>query len=338
MLCKPEQLQGVIIPHRQGRDKAMAQAVVWIGIDVSKDRLDVFVRPHKLRFSVVNDDRGHDELIARLEDWPGCMVAMEASGGYERAVHRRLDKAGLWTRLLNPLHVRRFAQAAGKRAKNDRLDAEIIAHYAATFPRPEPVTRDPGLDRLVEHVLYRSQLVEAATAAENQLAHFADRRLKNNLARRIAALKAQAKTIDQRIATLLAAWPHHDARATLLRSVPGVGPVLAATLIALLPELGALPRKQIASLVGVAPFDDDSGLRHGLRSIAGGRATVRNVLYMASLTAIRHNPVIAAYAQRLKALGKKPKVVIVACMRKLIVTLNAMVRDAKPWNLQKAAA
>ena len=316
----------------------MAQAVVWIGIDVSKDRLDVYVRPRKLRFSVVNDETGHDELIGRLEDWPGCMVAMEASGGYERTVRQRLDKAGLSTRLLNPLHVRRFAQAAGKRAKNDRLDAEVIAHYAATFPGPEPVMRDPDLERLVEHVLYRSQLVEAATAAENQLAHFADPRLKANLRRRIAALKAQARTIEQRIAVLLAALPLHDARATLLRSVPGVGPILAATLIALLPELGALPRKQIASLVGVAPFDDDSGQRNGLRSIAGGRIAVRNVLYMASLTAIRHNPVIAVYAQRLKALGKRPKVVIVACMRKLIVTLNAMVRDGTPWSTQKSPA
>jgi len=316
----------------------MAQAVVWIGIDVSKDRLDVYVRPHKLRFSVANDAGGHGELMARLEDWPGCSVAMEASGGYERAVRRRLDSAALPTRLLNPLHVRRFAQAAGKRAKNDRLDAEIIAHYAATFPGPEPLTRDPALDRLAEHVLYRSQLVDAATAAENQLAHFADLRLKANLRRRIAALKAQAKTVEQRIAALLAAWPHHDARAALLRTVPGVGPILAATLIALLPELGALPRKQIASLVGVAPFDDDSGQRNGVRAIAGGRASVRHVLYMAGLAAMRHNPVFAAFAQRLKAKGKKPKVIIVACMRKLIVTLNAIARDRTPWKAKILAA
>lgn len=316
----------------------MAQAVVWIGIDVSKDRLDVFVRPHKLRFSIGNDDRGQDELLARLEDWPGCVVAMEASGGYERAVRRRLEEAGLPTRLLNPLHVRRFAQAAGKRAKNDRLDAELIAHYAATFAAPEPLPRDPALERLAEHVLYRSQLVEAATAAENQLAHFAEPRLKANLRRRIAALKAQAKTLEQRIAALLAGLPHHDARATLLRSVPGVGPILAATLIALLPELGALPRKQIASLVGVAPFDDDSGQRNGVRAIAGGRASVRHVLYMASLAAMRHNPVFAAFAKRLKATGKKPKVIIVACMRKLIVTLNAIARAGRPWNPQNLAA
>lgn len=316
----------------------MAQAVVWVGIDVSKDRLDVYVRPHKLRFSVANDERGHAALIGRLADWPGGVVAMEASGGYERAVRQRLDKAGILTRLLNPLHVRRFAQAAGRRAKNDRIDAELIAHYAATFPGPEPVTRDPALDRLVEHVLYRSQLVEAATAAENQLAHFADPRLKANLRRRIAALKAQAGTVGQRIAALLAGMPCHDARAALLTSVPGVGPVLAATLIALLPELGALPRRQIASLVGVAPFDDDSGERNGTRSIAGGRARVRNILYMASLSAIRHNATFAAHATRLKAAGKKPKVVIVACMRKLIVTLNAMVREGTHWNMQKSAA
>lgn len=309
----------------------MAQTVAWIGIDVSKERLDVYVRPEGLRTAVANDPAGHDQLIDRLSPWLGCVVALEASGGYERAVLRRIQAAGHVARLLNPLRVRRFAQACG-RAKNDRLDAEVIAHFAETVPGPETATREPELDRLVEHVTYRAQLIEDTLALENQRAHFTDPDLRARLTRRIAALKAQQVTSLKRITALIAALPHARKQNRRLQSVPGVGPVLAATLIALLPELGTLTRRQIASLVGVAPFDDDSGKRQGIRAIKGGRRTVRNVLYMATLVAKHHNPAIAPYAQKLKALGKKPKVVTTACMRKLIVILNAMTRDQRHWN------
>ena len=300
----------------------MAQKVAWIGIDVSKDRLDVHVHPNAVRFDTTNDQAGHDALLAWLAPWIGCAVALEATGGYERAVLRRL---------LNPLRVRRFAQACGRLAKNDRVDAETIARFLEAVPVPEPIVPDPSLDPLVEHVCYRVQLIEDIVALENQRGHFTDPDLRAELARRIATLKADKHAVERRIAGLIAGDPKLRAQARRLQSVPGVGPILAATLIARMPELGHLTRRQVACLAGVAPFDDDSGKRQGYRAIKGGRKAVRNVLYMAALVATRHNPVIAAHAQTLKALGKKPKVIITACMRKLIVILNAMARDQKHW-------
>lgn len=309
----------------------MAQTTAVIGIDVSKDRLDVHVHPHGTRFEASNDPAGHDTLLARLAPRIGCVVALEATGGYERAVLRRLQAAGHAARLLNPLRVRRFAQACGLLAKNDRIDADVIARFAAAVPAPEPIPADPSLDPLVEHVSYRAQLIEDTVALENQHSHFTDPGLRAELASRIAALKAAKRAVERRIAALIAKHPGARAQARRLQSVPGVGPVLAATLIAQMPELGHITRRQIACLAGVAPFDDDSGKRQGYRAIKGGRKAVRNVLYMAALVAKRHNPVIAAHARTLNALGKKPKVIITACMRKLIVILNAMVRDQEDW-------
>jgi transposase len=307
----------------------MAQQVVTVGIDVSKPRLDVFVRPLGISFSVERDDAGLDELIERLAGHAITAAAVEASGGYERQVLRRLAAAGLPARRLNPLQVRRFAQAKGRRATNDRIDAEVIAHYAATFPDEGTVADDPALENLAEHLLFRSQTLEAITAGDNQLEHLRDRKLRITLDRRLAALRRCLARLDRRIARLLAGHPAHRHLDELLRAVPGVGPVLAASLIGLLPELGRRTRRQIASLAGVAPFDHDSGRRRGERSIDGGRAAVRKILYMAALVAKRRNPVIAEFAKRLH--GKRPKVVIVACMRKLLVILNAMVRDNTTW-------
>jgi transposase len=307
----------------------MAQRVVTVGIDVSKPRLDVFVRPLGISFSVARDEAGLDELVERLAGYEIAAAAVEASGGYERQVLRRLSAAGLSAVRLNPLQVRRFAQAKGRRAKNDRIDAEVIAHYAATFPDEGSVATDAALETLAEHLLFRSQTLEAITAGSNQLEHLRDRKLRATLSRRLAALRQCLHRLDRRIAELLAKQPKHRRLADQLRSVPGVGPVLAASLIGLLPELGRLTRRQIASLVGVAPFDHDSGRRRGQRSIDGGRSAVRKILYMAALVAKRRNPAIATFAKRLH--GKKPKVIIVACMRKLLVMLNAMVRDQSTW-------
>jgi transposase len=305
---------------------------------VSKARLDVFVRPHAIRFAVSNDAAGLAELLKRLAQWPGCAVAVEASGGYEREPRQGLQAAGVYCRLINPLRLRRFAQACGKRAKNDRLDAEMIARFAASFAEDERPPRDPALERLAEHLVYRHQIGEAIIALENQAAHLRERWLKADAARRLEALRVKHAAITRKLAALIAAQPLHRDHVLLLQSVPGVGPVLASTLLGLLPELGKLDRWEIASLVGVAPFDDDSGERQGLRAIAGGRALVRNILYMATLSAMRFNQVFLAYATRLKTRGKKPKVVIVACMRKMIVILNAMVRDQNHWQPKPSAA
>jgi transposase len=307
----------------------MAQRVVTVGIDVSKPQLDVFVRPLEVSFSVARDAAGLDELIERLAGYQIAAVAVEASGGYERPVLSRLAAAGLPARRLNPLQVRRFAQAKGRRAKTDRIDAEVIAQYAAIFPDQGRLTNDAARDSLAEHLLFRNQTLEAIIAGNNQLEHLRTPKLRATLNRRLAALRRCLARLDRRIADLLAETPGHRRRAAQLRSAPGVGPILAASLIGLLPELGTLTRRQIASLAGVAPFDHDSGRRRGERSIDGGRAAVRKVLYMAALVAKRRNPVIAAFAKRLQ--GKKPKVILVACMRKLLVMLNAMVRDHTAW-------
>jgi transposase len=307
----------------------MAQQVITAGIDAGKLTLEIFIRPLGLRLEVPRDPAALDAVAQQLIEHQVAVVAIEASGGYERLVIERLTLAGLQVVRLNPLHVRRFAQAGGRRAKNDRIDAEVIAHYAATFPEEGGTLRDPDRDALAEHLLVRAQTLDMATACANQLQHLRDRKLAAALRRRLASLKQSLLALDRRIAGLIAAQPRHRALAMQLRSAAGVGPVVAATLIALLPELGSLTRRQIASLVGLAPYDDDSGRRQGRRAIAGGRKHVRKALYMAALVAIRRSPTIAAFAKRLH--GKKPKVIIVACMRKLLVILNAMVRDQTTW-------
>lgn len=315
----------------------MAQTVITAGLDTSKAQLDIAIRPLGLRFAVARDAAGLDALADRLAEHGVAVVAIEASGGYERVVIERLAAAGFTVLRLNPLQVRRFAEAKGRRAKTDPIDADVIAHYAAVFPDARPL-RDPALDALAEHLRVRGQTQEAITVATNQLEQLRDPKLRAMLTRRLTTLKQSRGALDRRIAALIAAAPAQRERAALLRSVPGVGPVLAATLLALLPELGRLARRQIASLVGVAPFDDTSGKRQGQRRIAGGRKAVRNVLYMAALTAKRCNPALKAFAQRLQAKGKKPKVVLTACMRKLLVILNAMAREQQPWNHAQTAA
>jgi transposase len=308
----------------------MAQMVPTVGIDVSKDRLDVAVHPTDQQFSVTNDAAGWHLLVRRLRPLMARAVGLEASGGYERGAIGALLEAGLPVRAVNPWKLRLFAKAAGVLAKNDRLDAGVIARFVATMPSRE-VRRDSAVEHLAELVGARRQLVDARQQAANQTEHLRDRGLRRLQARRIRQLERDVAQLDRLIAQAIAANPTLSARHDLLCSMPGVGPVLAATLLALLPELGSLPNRSIAALVGVVPYDFDSGRRTGRRHIFGGRAAVRRVLFMAAQVAARFNPALKAFKQRLIAAGKKPKVAIVAAMRKLIVTLNAMVRDNASW-------
>jgi transposase len=305
------------------------------GIDVSMDRLDVMVLPDRSGFSVENNAAGWTGLIERLSGSPLVAIGIEPSGGYERGVIRALLAAGLSVRRINPNKLRQFARARGVLAKNDRLDARLIAEYVAIMPT-RIVQRDVAAERLAEVVTMRRQLCDEHVTVENQAAHVEDVMLRRLNKRRMARLKADISLLDKRLAEIVAADPALAQRYELLTSMPGVGPVLAFTLIALLPELGQMSRKQIAALVGLAPYDFDSGKLRGHRSIYGGRMPVRNVLYMAALSACRYNPALKVFHNRLASADKKSKVVIVAVMRKMITTLNAMLRDNAAWQIKTA--
>jgi transposase len=316
-------------PHQQGWDTKM-EKLSYGGIDVSKDRLDVISLPDRHRFSVANSTAGWTELVNGLRGLTIAAIGIEPSGGYERGVIRALLAANMSVRRINPNKLRQFARARGVRAKNDRIDAQLIAEYVAIMPT-RAVRRDVAAERLAEIVTMRRQLCDEHVTVQNQAAHIEDALLRRLNKRRLTRLKADIALLDQRLAQMITAEPALARRYELLTSMPGVGPVLACTLIALLPELGQIGRKQIAALVGLAPYDFDSGKLRGHRSIYGGRLPVRNVLYMAALSAARYNPALKAFHKRLAAADKSSKVVIVAVMRKMIVTLNAMLRENLAW-------
>jgi len=313
----------------------MAQILPTVGIDVSKDWLDVAVHPTKVQFRVANDAAGWRELCRRLKSIAPRAIGVEASGGYERGLTHALLAADLPVRMVNAWKLRQFAKAAGLLAKNDRVDAYAIAWFTATLPS-RAVRYDPAREHLAELVRARRQLVDARQAFANQLEHMRDALLRRQMARRIRQLEADEAALDQRIVQAIAAEPTFAARQELVCSMRGVGPVFSSTLVALLPELGSVTNRQIAALVGVVPYDFDSGKMRGLRCIFGGRADVRRVLFMAAQAAAMWNPDLKAFKQRLRAAGKKPKVAIVAVMRKLIVTLNAMVRSGTKWQAKTA--
>jgi transposase len=303
----------------------------FCGIDVSKDRLDVMVLPEQQCSSVRNDVAGWAELVERLRGFSISAIGLEASGGYERGIMRALLAAGLPVRQINPFKLRQFANASGVLAKNDRLDARMIASFVAVMPTRPAQRHAPAIERLAEMVTVRRHLSEQKVAAENAARLLEDAMLQRLSRRRIAGLAADIAQLDERLVEIVAADAALAQCYQRLTSMPGVGPVLACTLIALLPELGRLSRKQIAALVGVAPYDFDSGKLKGKRCIWGGRAPVRQVLYMAAMSASNWNPALKAFHDRLAAAGKLPKVVIVAVMRKMITTLNAMLRDDVVW-------
>lgn len=308
----------------------MAQQEAFVGIDVSKARLDVAVLPSGEAFEVANDEGGWRELVRRLRPRGAAAIGLEASGGYERGILRALIEAGLAARLINPLRVRQLARAWGMMAKNDRLDALAIARFVQLIPQRKTV-RSRATDALAELVTARRQVTDEVTRLKNQAGHATQALLKRLAKARVQQLERDRAVIDKAIAHAIAADPNLAAKHRLLRSVPGVGPVYAAALLALMPELGNLTSKQAAALLGVAPFDCDSGGYKGQRRIFGGRRTLRDIAYMAALVAGTHNPVFKAAKDRLLAAGKPKKVALVALMRKMIVTLNAILRNEQPW-------
>lgn len=310
----------------------MTEGPVFIGIDVAKARLDVAVRPEGDTWQAANDANGIAELVARLDHLRPTLIVLEATGGYERPVATSLVAAGLPVAVVNPRQIRDFAKATGRLAKTDTLDAQVLAHFAAAVqPAPRPLP-DADTQALAAILARRRQLVAMLTAEQNRL-HTALAAIRARIAAHIGWLEAELKEIDSELAQAIADDPIWRERDALLRSVPGVGPVLAVTLLAELPQLGSLNRHQVAALAGVAPLNRDSGTRRGIRTVWGGRARVRGALYMAALVATRYNPVIRAFYERLCAAGKPKKVALTACMRKLLTILNALLAHRTPWQL-----
>jgi transposase len=303
----------------------------YVGIDVSKDRLDVHVRPSGEAFVVARDDKGLATLLARLQAIRPRLIAVEATGGYETVVAAAVGGAGLPLAVVNPAQVRHYAQALGKRAKTDPIDAEMIARFAeATRPEPRALP-DEATQMLAELVARRRQII-TMMVAERQRATRLPKRLRKSCERVVRMLEKELAALDLDIDTTVRGSPAWRAKEDLLASVPGIGSITARALIAELPELGRLDRRCIASLVGVAPFTRQSGQWQGKAFIGGGRRTVRAALFIATMTAARHNPVIRAFRQRLLAAGKPKMVAMIACMRKLLTILNAVARDQKSWH------
>ena len=303
----------------------------FVGIDVSKARVDVHVRPDGIVFGCATDAEGLGALVARLTPLSPCLVVLEASGGYEGVVAAALAEAGLPVAIVNPRQVRKFAGAIGRLAKTDAIDAAVIAHFAEVVrPQPRPLPDDLLL-RLQELMARRRQLVVMINAEKQRLAKAQDRMAQSSFKTVLKSLEAARARIDKAIDKLIEASPMWCARQDLLKSVPGIGDVVARTLIAELPELGRVDRHQIAALAGVAPINRDSGRYRGKRKIQGGRVEVRAPLYMACLVAIRHNPALKAFYRRLRDHGKPARLALVAAMRKLLTILNAILRDQRPW-------
>ncbi len=304
---------------------------MFAGIDVSKDRLDVHVRPSGESFAVSRDGVGIAELAERLCAAAPTLVVLEATGGFEITVAAGLAGAGLPLAVVNPAQIRAFARAVGQLAKTDRLDAEIIARFADRVrPEPRPVA-DEDARALAELVARRRQVVEMIGMETNRRRQARSERVRNGVDRVLAALQAELADLDRDLDDQIKGSPAWRAAEDLLTSVPGIGPITARTLIAELPELGRIDRRRLAALVGVAPVNRDSGAMRGHRAIAGGRADVRNVLFMAALAAIRHNPVIKDLYDRLRRRGRPAKAALVAAIRKLLTILNAIIRDQRPW-------
>jgi len=305
---------------------------VSVGIDVSKNKLDIAVHESGAIWSSNNDSSGCTALAAKLKQLQATSIVLEATGGCETLVTAMLAAVGLPVIVVNPRQVRDFAKATGQLAKTDRLDCCVLAHFAAAIDPPLRPVKSEETQHLEALLGRRRQIVEMLTAEKNRLASNRDRAVSKDLQAHITWLEQRLKSSDDELQRVLKDSPAWRERDQLLRSVPGVGAVLSLTLLAQLPELGQLNRRQIAKLVGVAPFNWDSGQWRGTRHIWGGRAEIRSSLFMATLSAIRFNPTIEAFYQRLISAGKAPKVAIVACMRKLLTILNAMLKTQTSWS------
>ena len=305
----------------------------FVGIDVAKDRLEVHLRPHGESFTVARDGEGLAVLVERLLALAPVLVVLEATGGYETVVASALAAAHLPLAVVNPRQIRDFARATGKLAKTDRIDAAAIAQFADAVRPPARPIANAEAQALGELVARRRQVIEMMVAERNRRRMATQRRLLKAIDRHLAVLQAELSELEGDIDGAIRNSPAWQAEADLLASVPGIGPATLRTLIAELPELGRLTRRRIAALVGLAPINRDSGTMRGRRTIAGGRGAVRAALFMPALVASKKNPVIAPYYEKLRAAGKTHKQALTACMRKLLVILNAILRDRKPWQL-----
>lgn len=310
-------------------------ATVCVGIDVSKDRLDVHVRPGGEAFHVPRDGEGLGALVERLGALPCGIVAVEATGGFETVVAAALAGAGLPVVVVNPAQIRHFAQALGKRAKTDPIDAAVIAHFVEAT-KPAVRSMPDEATRLLADLVTRRRQIVTMIGAERQREKRAPARVRKSILRLIAALEKELGSLDRDIDDSVRGSPAWRAKEDLLSSVPGVGPTIARTLIAELPELGSLDRRQVAALVGLAPFTRQSGQWRGRSFIGGGRAGVRSLLFMGAMVGIRHNPVLKAFRDRLVEAGKPRMVALIATARKLLTILNAILRTGQPWREETA--
>lgn len=316
----------------------MSDSPVCVGTDVAKATLEVAVRPSGARWQVANDEAALPALVSQLRTLAPTLIVLEATGGFEHAAAAALAAAHLPVVIANPCQVRHFARATGQLAKTDGIDAAVLALFAERVrpaPRPLPDAAAQALDAVLTR---RRQLVEMLTAERNRLGFARASSVGQGITQHIRWLERQLGDVDHELGQLIEQSPLWRAQDNLLQSVPGIGPIVSRTLLGELPELGRLNRKEIAALVGVAPLVRDSGTLRGRRLVWGGRAPVRAVLYMGALVATRWNPVIRAFYGRLRAAGKPAKVALVACMRKLLIILNAMVRTNTRWQAQRAPA
>lgn len=303
---------------------------VFIGIDVSKGALDVASFADNQQWHLSNDEAGVERLVEILAGLAPSLVVMESTGGYEAPAAIALGKAGIISAVVNPREVRDFARATKKLAKTDSIDAQILAHFAAAIrPEPRPIS-DEDMQDLEAILARRRQIIDMLTAEKNRL-HAARKAVKAEIKNHIGDLEKRLAQIESSLSGRIKESPTQSNKDRILRSAPGVGPTLSMTLLVDLPELGNLNRKQIAALVGVAPLNRDSGTFRGKRRIWGGRGQVRATLYMAALVATRHNPIIRQFYTRLCEAGKAKKVAPIACMRKLLTILNAMLKHNEPW-------
>jgi transposase len=315
----------------------MAQTPTFIGIDVSRAHLDVAVRPAGAEFRLANDPAGLGELVTRLTPLAPALVVVEATGGYELPAVAALQAAGLPVAAVNPRQARDFAKGTGRLAKTDRIDAAALAHFAEAV-RPVPRPAEPAEQLALEALLTRRrQLLEMRVMEGHRLATCRDAAVRAGIERHIAWLDAEGADADRRLEEAVRASPAWRQRDELLRGIPGIGPVTSRTLLAALPELGTGDGGRLAALAGLAPYARDSGPRRGPRAIRGGRPEVRRVLYLAALSAARRAGPLKDFADRLRARGKRAKVVLIAVARKLLVIANAVVRSGRPWDPARAA-
>ncbi|ATC59553.1 IS110 family transposase [Vibrio anguillarum] len=302
-----------------------------VGVDTGKSQLDIYIRPLDIYFTVPNTEKGISHAIKTIKKHKPQRVIIEATGRLEMPFILACDKAKLPYVIANPLRIKRFAGAIGQRAKNDRLDAALIAHYAERVQPELTKIKSENIRLMSDLVTRRNQLLTMQTMEKNRL-QILPKNISSTITPILTALKNQIEKVEAKIAKLIDSCPEYQAKNTLLQSMPGVGKVLAASLISNVPELGYITNKQASSLIGVAPITRESGCFKGKRMIQGGRAQVRTVMYMAMMSAIQCNPVFKAAYERLLAAGKPKKVAIVACMRKMVVILNSMLRDGVMWD------